>query len=93
MSESAYNTAVLYFSLSPGKELYRKKLSNSVSLNRTLLANLDDRAKSYLGNVVMDVIVWDENKQKGNSFGERFAHAFQTLFDFGYKNVIAIFLR
>ncbi len=90
MPEFAYSTAVLYFSLSPRREFHRKRLSNSVTRNRLLLISLDDHIKSKLGNVEMDVILWDENKQVGNSFGERFAHAFQTLFDRGYENIIAV---
>ncbi len=36
------------------------------------------------------VFILDENQQIGDSFGERFAHAFQSIFDLGFENIISI---
>ncbi len=90
MSDLINKTAVLYFSLSPSVEVRNKILSRSHDQNKDILESLFYYTKNQLGNVTLDVIYWDEKKQKGDSFGDRFSHAFHSLFDRGYEKVIAI---
>ncbi len=90
MSEPINKTAVLYFSLSPSVEVHNKILSSSRGQNKNILESLFNFTKSKLGNVTLDVIHWDEGKQEGDSFGDRFSHAFRSLFDLGYENIVAI---
>ena len=38
----------------------------------------------------LDVIWFDESRQKGSTFSERFTHAFATVFEEGYHQIISI---
>ena len=86
-------TAILFFSRSVGAEAKAKlwiKSKNSAVLNRSISRTLIKHTKATLESSGLKVFHFDEHQQIGDSFGERFAHAFQAIFDLGYSNVIAL---
>ena len=51
---------------------------------------LIDRTKKIAEQSNLDVFWYDEKKQAGATFAERFSNAFQEIFDKGYEKVISI---
>ncbi len=79
-------TAVLIFANSGKEELKYKPIGNGAYL-------FDELTKNTLGEVEKTGLPFfhlTEKQQKGNSFGERFTHAFQAVFDKGYDTIIAV---
>jgi len=86
-------TAILFFSRSVEAEAQAKlwiKSRKSAVINRSISRTLIKHTKSVLDNSGLTVFHFDEHQQIGDTFGERFAHAFQAIFDLGYSNVIAL---
>ncbi|OQD44235.1 hypothetical protein BUL40_01365 [Croceivirga radicis] len=86
MHKKANHTAILIFAQSAKLEALRKPIRNGElvfdALNKQTLSIVQATGLPYL--------VWDEEKQIGETFAERFSNALQAVFDKGYKNVISI---
>lgn len=80
------STAILVFALSAEEELRHKKIFSGGRLFKALTSHtLGEVRKTGL-----PYYHFTEKEQSGHSFGERFAHAIQSLFDLGYDNVITV---
>ncbi len=92
MEHKIRDTALLVFSLSAKKEADRKALfgSGKRTATRDFFNILIKQTADIALTSGVDVVWIDEKKQRGTSFGERYANAFQELFDQGYKKVVSI---
>ena len=84
--------AILFFSRN-AKEESRKKtwFASSNRGENTAVANaLINQSSDFLKKSGLPVFHFHEGNQRGNSFGERFANAYQDVFDRGFSGVIAI---
>lgn len=86
LNQNQQHTAILVFAQSAKLEALRKPIRNGEAvfdaLNRHTLSVVQASGLPYL--------IWDEEKQIGETFAERFSNALQAVFDQGYKNVISI---
>jgi glycosyltransferase A (GT-A) superfamily protein (DUF2064 family) len=92
-SETAHSkSAVLFFSLSPAAEVRQKKfLSESDRKKEIHLASLlRNHCLEQVDKTGLPVFVFDEQNQRGDSFGERFSNAFADVFASGYDHIIAV---
>lgn len=80
------NTAILVFALDASEEVGRKKMPRA----KTLFSALNRRTLFEVKKTGLPYVHYDGSHQHGNSFGERFATAIQSLFDKGYENIITI---
>lgn len=84
--------ALLFFSRN-AKEESRKKswFASADRKENTAVANaLINQSSDFLKNSGLPVFHFHEGNQRGKSFGERFANAYQDVFDRGYSGIIAI---
>lgn len=83
---------ILYFSLSSALEAKRKKwfASGSRNQNKSMADFLQENTLNILNKSGLPIHHYDETTQKGHSFGERLANAYQNMFDLGYDAVIAV---
>ncbi len=86
------NTALLVFSLSAEMESIRKSMfdGSHEKENTSFFNLLIQHTKDVAYHSGIDVFWMDEHQQRGQNFADRFANAFQTLFDAGYENVVSI---
>ena len=92
MGQRNTDTAVLIFSLSARREAERKVLfgrGKKQSAN-DFFDILIGRTQKMAAASGVDTYFIDEGKQRGRTFGERYANAFQQLFDKGYTKVVSI---
>ncbi|WP_373519897.1 DUF2064 domain-containing protein [Pricia sp.] len=92
MGQRNTDTALLIFSLSARREADRKGLfgiGKKRSVNE-LFDILIGRTREMAAASGVDAFIIDEGKQHGRTFGERYANAFQQIFDQGYTKVISI---
>lgn len=92
MGQRNTDTAVLIFSLSAHREAERKSLFGNGKKRSTskFFDLLIGRTKKLVATGGVDTFFIDERQQSGQSFGERYANAFQQLFDQGYSKVVSI---
>ena len=92
MGQTLKDTAILIFSLSAQLEAERKSLfgKRNKKSSKGFFDILINRTHEIATSTKADVFVIDESLQKGTSFGERYANAFQELFDQGYTKVLSI---
>ncbi len=86
------DTAVLIFSLSARREADRKWLFGKGKKQSTneFFDVLIGRTQKLAAASGVDAFFINEHKQKGLTFAERYANAFQQIFDQGYTKVISI---
>lgn len=89
MKSPSENTAVLIFARSTKKEA-EIKLSKGDHRDYTLANFLNQKTILIVNKTGLPHFLIDEEQQVGNTFGERLANAFQTVFDEGFENVISI---
>ncbi|HEA20155.1 MAG TPA: DUF2064 domain-containing protein [Pricia antarctica] len=92
MGQRNTDTAVLIFSLSARREAKRKRLFGRGRENSTseFFQHLIRRTKNLAAKSGVAVFFVDEGQQRGDTFGERYANAFQEIFDKGYSKVVSI---
>ncbi|MEA1786434.1 DUF2064 domain-containing protein [Arenibacter sp. GZD96] len=92
MKQKINDTALLVFSLSAQKEAKRKALfgSGKQAATQDFFNILIKQTADIALKSGVDVVWIDEKKQRGHTFGERFANAFQELYDQGYTKVVSI---
>lgn len=92
MNPSKNRTALMVFSLSASQEAQRKQVfgKNKRKSSTKFFQLLIDGTSQIAENSGLDVVWFDEKKQKGTGFASRFTNAYQDLFDQGYDHVISI---
>lgn len=81
-----HKTAILVFANSSQEEVKHKPIANGEKLFESLTSKtLDTVAKSKL-----PYFRFSEAQQTGNTFGERFTNAIQSIFNKGFEQVITI---
>lgn len=92
MGQHKNDTAILIFSLSARREAERKFLYGNDKKHATneFFDILIGRTRELAAASGVDTFFIDEGKQRGVTFGERYANAFQQLFDQGYAKVVSI---
>jgi glycosyltransferase A (GT-A) superfamily protein (DUF2064 family) len=83
---SLHKTAILVFANSATEELSHKPIPNGEVLFQTLTQETLQKAKK----TGLPCFHISEKEQTGNSFGERFTNAIQTVFEEGFENIITI---
>jgi len=84
--------AILLFTHSPEAEAHYKPLMPEIGYrgNQKIARLLINRSRRIAQKTGIDLIVYDTNRQRGDSFGERFTRAFEEIFDQGYSTIVAI---
>lgn len=83
-------TGIIFFSRSRNCEARNKKWHPSHSKNLEIAQHLIETTKSVLHETGYDVIIIDETKQHGESFGEKIRFAFEDTFKLGYQQLILV---
>ena len=89
MPQTTPHTAILFFSRTAVAEAQHKVLTR-VGDNLLLHKGLRKQAQRALEASGLPVFEFTEHNQRGHSFGERLAHAFETLYAQGYTQVISV---
>ena len=91
-SELKSKTAVLYFTLSPEAQALEKSFASGhgFQTNVTIATLLRDHTCHQISRSGLPLILFDEQTQTGDSFGEKITRAFMAVFDAGYENVIVV---
>lgn len=84
------NIALIFFSRSSTGEARNKLWFKEHFKNRNAASLLIDKAESAVQESGIPVYHFHEENQKGSSFGERLANAYQEIFDLGYEQVISV---
>lgn len=80
------NTAILIFANSAEEDARHK---TSVP-NPRLFQELTSHTLQIVKNTGLPFFHFTEKEQQGNSFGQRFSNAIQSIYDRGYENVITV---
>ncbi|SHG59330.1 TIGR04282 family arsenosugar biosynthesis glycosyltransferase [Flagellimonas flava] len=80
------DTAVLIFASSAEVDSHAKKIQAGVPLFQALTAQTIQVVQA----TGLPYFHFTENEQCGNSFGDRFIHAIQQVFDQGYSKIVAV---
>lgn len=83
-------TAILIFSRSAQAEKKEKKFLPDAQANFNTARILIQEIQSKVNATGLPYFFIDESQQQGNTFGEKFAHAFQSIFDQGFNHVISV---
>lgn len=90
--QSQKNIAILFFSRSAESEAAEKSLAadGSLAVNTRLAEELISHTERQIAQSKLPCIPFDESRQRGHTFGERFANAFGQLFAMGFDYVISV---
>ena len=84
-------TAILLFTRTPEEEaLHKTFVSAGKHINRRIAQQLINHTFTCIEKAGIPVYVINSRQQRGSTFGERLAAAFQDVFEEGYQNVIAV---
>ncbi|KAA1246825.1 DUF2064 domain-containing protein [Aquimarina sp. RZ0] len=86
MTNFKKSTAVIVFALSQEEEIKRKPFLK----NNLFQQKFTSRICNILDKTGLEYFLFDEKKQEGSSFGERFCNAITKIYDKGYDAVITI---
>ncbi|MFK7786910.1 MAG: DUF2064 domain-containing protein [Crocinitomicaceae bacterium] len=89
-SSGEMKTGIIFFSRSRNCEARNKKWHSSHTKNLEIAHHLIERTKSVLANAEHDVILIDETKQRGQTFGEKIRFAFEDTYQLGYDRLILV---
>ncbi|MEW2920674.1 DUF2064 domain-containing protein [Muricauda sp. ANG21] len=81
-----FDTAILVFANSADTDSHIKKIGG----NTSLFDALNEHSLKIVKASGLPYFHFTEKEQVGETFGERFTHALQSLFDKGFANIIAI---
>ena len=81
-----HKTAILIFALSSQEEQRRKKIINGDNLFNAL----SEHSLKIASKTGLPYFHYTEKEQEGNTFGERFTNAIQSVFNRGFKQIITI---
>jgi hypothetical protein len=85
-SAVAHNTAVLIFASQSARDVVKKRMPQAHQLFDTFTSQTIDLVK----RAGLSYVLHQDKDQKGTSFGSKFEHAIQSVFDQGYERVITI---
>lgn len=85
-SNRNFDTAILVFANSADEDSHIKKIGGDTSL----FDALTQHSLKIVKNTGLPYFHFTEREQFGETFGERFTHAIQSIFDSGFANIIAI---
>ena len=85
-------TAVLYFTLSPEVQAREKTFTagHGYRTDVTIARLLRDYTCRQISRSGLPLVLFDEQNQSGDTFGEKITRAFTAVFDAGYDHVIAV---
>ena len=86
MLNTKKHTAILLFANTSEEEVKRK----SIVKGNPLFQYLNQKTYLEAKKTGLDVIVFSEKLQRGNSFSERFSNAIESAFLQGYQHIISI---
>jgi glycosyltransferase A (GT-A) superfamily protein (DUF2064 family) len=87
----SHATAILLFSRTAGEEALHKPFSNrGTAVNRRIAGHFIAHAGDTARRSGLPVVHVSSAQQRGETFGERLAHAFRLVFAQGYTRVLAI---
>ncbi|MCP4974568.1 MAG: DUF2064 domain-containing protein [Maribacter sp.] len=81
-----HNLAILIFALTAQEELKRKKINSGGDLFNAL----SEHSLKIVAKSGLPYFHYTEKEQEGDTFGERFTNAIQSVFNRGYKQIITI---
>lgn len=81
-----HTTAILVFANSSHEELKRKPIAQG----HRLFDGLTEHTLHVVEKTNLPYFHFSEQEQWGTTFGERFAHAIQSIFDQGYETIITV---
>lgn len=92
MADINPKTAILIFVRDPNSEARQKVFAENLDFkaNKKLAKVLNQRIIKLCKSTSIPTFVCNSFHQKGASFGARIANAFESIYDQGYKNVIAV---
>lgn len=79
-------TAILIFARSAQQEALDKEFRNAVSVFEVLNAQVLKTVKQ----TGLPYFLYSEEKQRGTTFGERFTHAIQDIYNLGFDQIISV---
>lgn len=82
--------ALIFFSRTESDEARHKLWFKDLSKSQKLAHVLIEKAKTIIQSSGIPVYHYHEKKQRGDSFGEKIANAYQEVFDLGYQQVISV---
>lgn len=91
-AERTKNTALVLFTRSAREEALAKDFSDvhRFQTNRLIAEELISHAEKVARQSTLPLFIYGTEKQSGNNFGEKLAHAFTSVYALGFENVIAI---
>lgn len=87
---SHQHTCILLFARTPESEIQYKVLADKQKQNLQIQRQLFIQTKAIVQSVDKPYFIITEKQQTGNSFGQRFSNAIESLFKKGFDNVIAL---
>ncbi len=84
------STAILLFTNTISREVETKTFCHKRKLNVKIVSCLISHSISLAKKSGLDYFIIDSDHQVGTTFGERYSHAFQQVFNKGYEKVISI---
>jgi len=83
-------SCILFFARTAKCELAFKQFHHSSKINYKIHELLYKRTLNTITKSGIPVIIWNEHKQEGSCFGSKLAHAFDSVFQKGFEQVIAV---
>lgn len=90
MDASHANTALLVFSRFLEKELKEKILHGDKDKNFEILRQFNKQLSKKVQQSRIPAFHFDDNRQYGDSFGEKLSNALKEVFDAGFQKVIVV---
>ncbi len=87
---SNQNAAILLFSRTATAEAAAKPLAMGKRSAESVASVMVNHVKKLTAKTHLPVLFFSEKQQRGTTFGERFANAFEDVFALGFESVIAI---
>lgn len=84
------NSAIIYFTRSSGKEARSKRWHHKFQVQEQISSQLILSTQKVLEKTGIPVILINEHKQTGETFGERISNAFEDVFKLGYEKLILV---
>ena len=86
------NTAVIYFSLTPGVQARKKSFvsGREFSKNFRIAGFLRHHTKRQIEQTDLPLFLFDERNQRGETFGEKIVSAVETVFKKGFEHVVVV---
>lgn len=88
--KSQKQIAFIFFSLTAEAEYRYKRLTRFEEADKAIAHTLIHQTIQALESLGYPVFHFNESNQRGQSFGQRLANAYQDVFDLGYQSIIAV---